>query len=320
MERSSTDPAPDAASTVASARARRNRAPGYRGPVYEDDLNADSRWALSEGSRFFEGEGRVQQALVKITRKLNELGVPYCVVGGMALFQHGYRRFTEDVDILVTKEGLKKIHAKLSGLGYLPPFDRSKNLRDTELGVRIEFLVAGEFPGDGRPKPVAFPDPAEAGIERDGVKYLSLPKLVELKLASGLTNPDRMKDIIDVYELIKLLNLPRDFEARLDPSVKQKYEELWLQSRKRYTKIWRNKWLTAEAKSIEEMISLLRGAAGELDEMRADGVALAPEGGISDDYASLVTTDPEIARKYDMHDESEFWDVDDDDSTASPAL
>ena len=80
----------------------------------------------------------------------------------MALFRHGFRRFTEDVDILVTREGLKTIHEQLEGLGYVPPFTGSKNLRDTESGVRIEFLIAGEFPGDGKPKPVAFPDPAES--------------------------------------------------------------------------------------------------------------------------------------------------------------
>ena len=54
---------------------------------------------------------------------------------------------------------LSAIHAKLEGLGYVPPFSGSKNLRDTEHGVRIEFLIAGEFPGDGKPKPVAFPEP-----------------------------------------------------------------------------------------------------------------------------------------------------------------
>ena len=63
-----------------------------------------------------------------------------------------------DVDILVTREGLSVIHAKLDGLGYVPPFSGSKNLRDAEHGVRIEFLIAGEFPGDGKPKPVAFPN------------------------------------------------------------------------------------------------------------------------------------------------------------------
>ena len=60
---------------------------------------------------------------------------------------------------LVTREGLKAIHAHLEGLGYVPPFSGSKNLRDTEHGVRIEFLIAGEFPGDGKPKPVAFLSP-----------------------------------------------------------------------------------------------------------------------------------------------------------------
>src|SRR6185437_12999138 len=115
--------------------------------------------------------------------------IPYAVAGAMAFFGHGFRRFTEDVDILVTREGLRTIHDRLEGLGYVPPFTGSKNLRDTERGVRIEFLVAGEYPGDGKPKPVAFPDPAGAGVEIDGIRYLRLPTLVELKIASGMTNP-----------------------------------------------------------------------------------------------------------------------------------
>ena len=143
---------------------------------------------MSQGSLFFEGKGAVQEALLKIARRLDQLGVPYCVAGGMALFQHGYRRFTEDVDILVTREGLREIHSGLDGLGYLPPFPRSKNLRDTENGVRIEFLIAGDYPGDGKPKPVAFPDPDSAGEIVEGIRFLSLPRLIELKLASGMTN------------------------------------------------------------------------------------------------------------------------------------
>src|SRR5439155_1921901 len=97
----------------------------------------------------------------------------------MGMFAHGFRRFTEDVDLLVTSESLKRIHAELEGRGYLPPFAGSKNLRDADTGVRIEFLVAGEFPGDGKPKPVAFPDPQEASVEVRGVRCLSVPYLVE---------------------------------------------------------------------------------------------------------------------------------------------
>ena len=291
---------------------------GYRGPVYETLLNRDPRWALSEGSLFFEGKGAVQQALAKITKRLNELGIPYCVAGGMALFKHGYRRFTEDVDLLVTREGLREIHSKLSGLGYLPPFSRSKNLRDTDLGVRIEFLVSGDYPGDGKPKPVSFPDPTANGIELEGISYLSLPRLIELKLASGMTNQGRMKDLTDVMELIKVLNLSRDLGSELHPFVQPKYIELWNQSRTRYITLWRNKWLTAESKSIDDMVASLREAADLLEAMRADAVTLDPEGGTADDYACLVTTDPEVAKKYDMHEESEYWGEDEIDGNRPP--
>src|SRR4051794_3331827 len=75
-------------------------------PIYERHLDRDLRWALSEGSRHFEERSAVFGALYKIARRLNDLGIPYAVVGGMALFRHGLRRFTEDVDILVTRDDL----------------------------------------------------------------------------------------------------------------------------------------------------------------------------------------------------------------------
>src|SRR3954454_20594348 len=121
-------------------------------PVYEELLNRDPRWALSEGSRHFEEDSAVFKALHAVTSRLKALGIPYAVVGGMALFRHGLRRFTEDVDLLVTKDDLKIIHEKLDGLGYLPPSANSNHLRDTEHGIRIEFLTTGDFPGDGKPK------------------------------------------------------------------------------------------------------------------------------------------------------------------------
>jgi hypothetical protein len=193
---------------------------------YEERLRADFDWALREGSRHFEGESGVQKSLRRITQKLDELGVPYAVAGGMALFFHGYRRFTEYVDILVTKAGLDVIHWELRGRGYVPPFEASKNLRDTHTTVRIEFLVTGDYPGDGRPKPVAFPDPNGVGTEIVGIKFLTLPTVIELKLASGMTNPRRGKDLVDVQELLTALNLDESFADHLHPFVRDKFVEL----------------------------------------------------------------------------------------------
>src|SRR5216684_220477 len=113
--------------------------------TYEQRLDRDPRWALSEGGRHFDQKSSVHEALREITERLHSLGIPYAVVGGMALFMHGYRRFTEDVDILVTAEGLAELHNQLEGAGYLAPFQGSRNLRDTEHGVRIRFLVTGQL-------------------------------------------------------------------------------------------------------------------------------------------------------------------------------
>ncbi len=58
------------------------------------------------------------------------------------------------------------------------------------------------------------------------MKTLTLPKLVELKLASGMTAPDRLKDLADVQELIKAKGLTEEFAGLLDESVREKYREL----------------------------------------------------------------------------------------------
>ncbi|MGD0383518.1 MAG: nucleotidyl transferase AbiEii/AbiGii toxin family protein [Thermoguttaceae bacterium] len=194
---------------------------------YEQHLNHDLHWALQEGSMHFEGKSAVNLTLEKITRRLAELKIPYAVAGGMALFFHGVRRFTEDVDILVRRDDLKEIHQRLEGLGYFPLFSGSKNLRDAESGVRIEFLVTGDYPGDGKPKPVAFPEPEPTSVEKDGIRWLALPALIELKLASGMSNPARLKDLADVQELIRILNLPLEFREQLNPFVRDKFSELW---------------------------------------------------------------------------------------------
>ncbi len=176
---------------------------------------------------FFQNESEVQKSLRRITARLNDLGIAYAVVGGMALFLHGFRRFTEDVDILVTREGLAKLHQALEGSGYRPLFAGSKNLRDTENGVHIEFLVSGEFPGDGKAKPVVFPEPETATVEQDGVRFLNAAALIELKIASGLTGKGRAKDFGDAQELMMLLSLPQNFAELLSPYVRERYDELW---------------------------------------------------------------------------------------------
>jgi len=194
--------------------------------TYEEKLNRDTAWALLEGSMHFEERSAVHTTLRNLTQALDELGVDYAVAGSMAMFLHGYRRFTEDVDVLVTREGLAQVHEALEGRGYVKPFAASNNLRDTQTGVKIDFLISGQYPGDGKPGPVAFPVPRDASTVQHGIRVLTLEKWTELKLVSGKL-PSRRRDWADIQDVIRTLRLPRDFSDTLDPSLREDFLRLW---------------------------------------------------------------------------------------------
>ena len=180
-----------------------------------------------EARRYFMGEGTLNKTLARLSKGLDELGIDYVVIGAIALLAHGYPRFTEDIDLVMTAEGLERFHEQLVRLGYVPAFPGArKRLRSTNDGVSIEVMTTGEYPGDRKPKPVSMPAPADASTEIDGVRFVTLEKLIELKLASGISAPDRLKDLADVQELIKIRKLDADFATKLDPYVRAKYLEL----------------------------------------------------------------------------------------------
>lgn len=183
--------------------------------------------AYEEGLRFFMGQGTLNETLRRVVKDLERRGIDYNVIGAIALNQYGYRRFTEDIDLLLTREGLEKFQKELVGLDYRPAFEgATKKFRTTEENVTVEIITAGEFPGDGKPKPVVFPNPKESKIEIDGIKTVSLEKLVELKLASGMTASHRLKDLADVQEIVRIKNLSAEFAAKLNPFVREKFLEL----------------------------------------------------------------------------------------------
>ncbi len=183
---------------------------------------------LERLGQFFMGSSPVHKAAEQIARILTEEGIPFAVAGALSLGIHGFVRATEDVDILITREGLARFKASWLGRGYVELREGGRPVRDTVNNIKIDFLIAGDFPGDGKPKPVAFPDPGSAGMAAGKYRVLSLERLVEIKLASGLTAPHRLHDLADILRLIRSAGLPRDFATHLDPYVAEKYDELWL--------------------------------------------------------------------------------------------
>jgi hypothetical protein len=169
---------------------------------------------------------RVEQRLRRVTRALDDAGIPYAVVGGHAVAAWVARvdpastRTTQDVDLLVRREDLDRISVAISALGY-----RRDDLRRLVLFVDpaepsrragVHLVWAGE---KVRPSyAYATPDVTEAVREPGAFAVLDLPALVRMKLTS-LRDIDRVHiaDLLAVGLIDDRVraSLPADLLARL---------------------------------------------------------------------------------------------------------
>ncbi len=177
--------------------------------------------------RFFVGQAEAQKAAEKIVGILEREGIPYAIIGALALNEYGHRRATVDVDLVMREEDLQSFKSRWLGCGYAERVPGTGKLIDTELGVHIDVLSTGRYPGDDKPKPIAFPDPATTAIRGAPFALLPVEKWIELKLASGMVAPHRLKDLADVQELIRAAQLPKAMAETLDPWVRERFVELW---------------------------------------------------------------------------------------------
>ena len=198
------------------------------GKLARDEVDSRMDALLAEGQDYFMGVGRLHDAAAAIGGLLTDATIDYAIAGALALGEHGFKRFTSDVDVLIRREDLARFKTQWLGRGYVDVRPGGKAIRDTANNVKIDFLLTGDFPGDGKPKPVAFPDPKAAAVQGTKYRVVSLPRLIEMKLASGMTAPHRLHDLADILRLIREAGLPKALAFELDPYVRAKFDELWI--------------------------------------------------------------------------------------------
>ena len=169
---------------------------------------------------FFAGKDEVHKALRRVVNRLKRAGIPYAIMGGMAVNAHKYVRTTGDVDLLLTPEGFEEFQRRYVTKNYRRVEGRDRRFVDRINNVGIDFLLTGRYPGSGVPGPIRFPDPEQVGEPIDRATVVNLPTLVELKLAAR-----RHRDFGDVVELIRFNDLDESFADRLHPSVRGDYIE-----------------------------------------------------------------------------------------------
>jgi hypothetical protein len=197
--------------------------------AYNKFMKSTFSSVLEQADEFFMKRSPIHAAARRISETLSEMKIPFAIVGALAANVHGHVRTTQDVDILLTPDSLARFKEAFLGRGWVEKFEGSRGLRDTVNNVNIDVLLTGDYPGDGKPKPVIFPDPVDvAEPDEEGIPIISLVALLELKLASGMTAPHRPRDLDDVIQLIRANELARDYRDQLDPYVRGKYDELWV--------------------------------------------------------------------------------------------
>jgi hypothetical protein len=156
-----------------------------------------------------------------LTRK----GIDHAIVGGVAVCLHGYRRNTVDLDLLIRPEDSAELRSALEAERF-QWFPVEKEFRSAS-GVAVQFVIAGEREGPGQE--AMFPSPSETKhvTHIEGLPVLSLPQLIQAKLACGLGDMRRThKDFADVVELIAIHRLNGSFARLLHKSVRKEFREL----------------------------------------------------------------------------------------------
>src|SRR5262249_34663775 len=153
---------------------------------------------LQSANMFHRSKESAPASMRRLVKRLGKAGIPYAVMGVLAVSAHGHRRRTDDVDVLLTREGLEEFRRRFVPTYYDTIPTRWRRFIDRANGVSLNVFVTGHHPGWGEPGPITFPDPSTVGELIQNVFYINLNTLIRIKLAAP-----RHQDLADVVCLIE---------------------------------------------------------------------------------------------------------------------
>lgn len=164
------------------------------------------------------GSTNIEKTLLKALKVLKLFNIPHYVCSGFAVQEHGYPRFTVDVDIIVPDVELAR--ERLCMNGFKPNPGSTMTVTDRETKVELDLLPGG---ANIDPGPLSLPMPTEVSGKP---QILTLEKLISSKLSTYMGRGiDRTQDYADVVKLVQVNELPREYA--IDPKVKELYLTIW---------------------------------------------------------------------------------------------
>ncbi len=162
----------------------------------------------------------VDVALEGVRVLLRATGLPFRIIGGLAVMHHGYARYTSDVDLLVPAGAAQRLDPILAAHGFAR--EAPTRLRHLATGVRVDVLPAGMvLRGSG--SATALPEPEDVVPSDDDPEVAGLMTLLTLKLEAR-----RRQDIADVVQLLKVVDDGRYLylEADIRPELRAELASL----------------------------------------------------------------------------------------------
>lgn len=164
------------------------------------------------------GSTNIEKTLLKALKVLKLFNIPHYVCGGFAVQEHGYPRFTVDVDIIVPDVELARERLSMNGFKASP--GSKMTVIDRETKVEVDLLPGGKKVDPG---PLTLPIPTHVS---EKPQILTLEKLISSKLSTYMgRGVDRAQDYADVVKLIQANDLPREYGV--DPKVRDEYHKIW---------------------------------------------------------------------------------------------
>ncbi|HUT09739.1 MAG TPA: nucleotidyltransferase family protein [Thermoguttaceae bacterium] len=178
------------------------------------------------------------QTLLETAKRCHDLfdaaDIPHVVIGGIAVYLHGYKRNSRDVDLLVRRDERDGIRQALESAGY--SWDARRKAYISPTNVRVDFRYAGEDAGNGK---VLFPDPATLQAREiiNDLPALALTHLIEAKLACAIAEQREgkgrgrhKKHCVDVVQLIATNGLTGSYAEGLHESVRAEFRRVAVQA------------------------------------------------------------------------------------------
>jgi hypothetical protein len=160
----------------------------------------------------------IEKTLLKAVKVLALFQIPHYICGGFAVQEHGYPRFTVDVDIIVPDVDFAR--EKLGMNGFKENAGSKMTVTDRETKVEVDLLPGGSKVDAG---PLTLPVPSHVS---DTPQILTLGDLISSKLSTYIGRGiARAQDYADVVKLIEANHLPREYGV--DPKVRELYCSMW---------------------------------------------------------------------------------------------